>query len=461
MKADVPRLVPADAELNGLQDLFWDSQSPTFVVDAFRQQLGPPDISSDGSIIHVRYRPNRSCTIAWSFPVALHRSVVVLGSLYASDRGERIIADAAFQERAAQLKHILDTDQEPYVYLPERKLLLELAPLDSDLPGLITACSPAFMRGLGEIVDGSDLDVGAEARIISYKPGRRCVLEYSWSDDGRRRRVFGKVLVDGMSGETVSWLQRATDQLKDRGLGWLIVPPIAYVPEAGIVLFRSIDGGDPPKRLLRRARYEPRYKALVFEQLHRAAEGLGAFQRLDGGGLPDVTADDVLRALRSEIESIRLVAQTLAGALDERVEQLTAVLSELESEPAVPCHGAYRFGQMLASASELHVLDFDAVCLASPSSDAANLLAYLDKMALRRPKLGPLITECQILFQDAALASSAASKDWLAWYRAASQLKIAVRSFHGLLPRWPSISRRMLELSEEQLNSISVTVAMA
>ncbi len=457
----ITRTVPDDPALPMLRELFLDSV-PSFVAKATREQLGIRGDLDNVTTIYTNYRPSTRCTIAWSLPMWPERPLIMSGTLFSDDEGERMVHRADFQRQAASAQEVLDGRIKPFVYLRGQRLLLQVVPLDAGLTGLLAASKEDFARQALRIgFGGAAPDMDVEMRLDSYKPGQRCVYEYSVPDGKESVRLFAKVLADEMPAETIAWLRAAASRINCAPGAWSIVPPIAHIPDANTLLFESVEGGVQPTRLLRRSRYDQRAKETLLQVIRNAAQGLGAIQGLSPDGLQAFDAADLLASLTSDIDSVRSVAPGLWLALEAGLQELEVRLHKLQPEPTVPCHGSYRFSQMLAVGTDLSVLDMDSVCSGGASADAANFLAYLDKMALRRPKLATLIGECQTVFEQAAIESSAASPEWLAWQRAASDLKIAVRSFFTLSPRWPSISRKMLQLAHEQLASTTATGALA
>jgi hypothetical protein len=181
-----------------------------------------------------------------------------------------------------------------------------------------------------------------------------------------------------------------------------------------------------------------------------AAEGLRAFQRTELAGLAVVTPQDVIRQFRSDVDSVRHVAPSLAVSLARQVDRLEAEAARLVPEPMVPTHGAFRPGQLLLCPDRLVVFDLDTLCAAGASADAGNFLAYLDQMALRRPRLQPVVSECRAAFVD-GLSRPASDAAWLSWYRAASLVKLAFRSFFSLAPSWPETTHDLLGCAERAL----------
>src|SRR5207245_1565679 len=85
-----------------------------------------------------------------------------------------------------------------YKYLREHRLLLQLFPFDSKLPGLARAYSEGWVRGefaksLG--VGPEDLR-SMEIDLVAYKAWSRASLRYAIEIQNKRLHWFGKVFPD-------------------------------------------------------------------------------------------------------------------------------------------------------------------------------------------------------------------------------------------------------------------------
>lgn len=438
------RVLPEDPRLPGLRDLFPDQGCPDFVED-FARASGAEPVPERGEVEYVRYRPGRSCVVLWSLPTRSGRSVHLYAKLLARDRTRGSVDRPGFQELAAQVEAMRAPRSSPYRTLPERGLLLALSPFDPRLRGLPLAISAGWVRERVVPRLGIEAGAGLEATPLSYKPERRCVVRYASSD--ARPRGFAKLFRDERGVAMLPWLRALASQLRSRAAPWTIVPPLAHLAEARMLLLPAVEGGTGFGQWLKPVVDGGAGAGKLVAQVERAGRGLVALQRCELPGLPVVTPDDLVAKLRDSAVAIRAVAPGLGRAVDERLAALDRALARLAPEPLVPTHGAFRHGQLLLLPETLVVLDLDTLCRSGASADAGNFLAYLDFLALRRPRLRPLVERSQQAFVNALGETTG----WLSWYRAASQLKVALRSFLSLTTRWPAHTEGMLECVDRAL----------
>jgi hypothetical protein len=335
----------------------------------------------------------------------------------------------------------------PYLHLAERDLLLVLFPFDPRLRGLPLALSPGWVREhvaprLG--LEGGD---GLQPTPLSYKPERRCVVRYAADRGDARPLAFAKLFRDERGAEMLPWLRALASQLHAEAAPWSVVPPLAQLPEARMLLLPAVEGGTSFGAWIKELSDGEASDEALLSHVARAGRGLAAFQRCELQGLPVATPRDLIEKLRDSVAPIRAVAPRLARALEERLAALERATGRLAPEALVPTHGAFRHGQLLLLPETLFVLDLDTLCRSGASADAGNFLAYLDFLALRRPRLRPLAERCQQAFVEALGPTTG----WLAWYRAASQLKVALRSFLSLSRQWPAHTGGLLDCVDRAL----------
>ena len=207
--------------------------------------------------------------------------------------------------------------------------------------------------------------------------------------------------------------------------------------------------------LLRKACHEPQALQALREQVGRVAEGLFDFQSIVVEGLPCSGPHDMLKELEEEIDGILHVAPVLAKSIQVLLRSLETAARLLPAEEMVLSHGAFRYNQFLSRGDMLLLLDFDTLCLSGASADAGEFLAYLDLTALRRPHLRAVVPDCQEVFLSSLLKHQCVDPRWIAWYRAASHLKWAQRTFFSLDPRWPVLTDSLVQVADQSLGGIT------
>jgi hypothetical protein len=442
MERETARAVPLDPHLPGLANLIPDAGAPQLVADALRDWRGIEVDPACGSVAYVGYRPTLSCTVLWSFAQASGETLLVAGRRIRNDRGARVaarcVADAS--GRAP-----------PCVYLPAHGLLLEAFPSDAKLPALARAASPGWIEE--KLAPALGLSAG-ELRLaepVSYRPWQRCVLRYRAGSTAAERHYFGKLFHDRQGERMVRGLQELGARLRSENAPWEVPSPVAYLPGERMLVTREMAEGRKLNRLLRPARKDPAARELLLGHMARAGEGLRFLQRSVDPRLPTLTPRDLLDDFRRTTARVGRVEPELAKRLGDALTALEQAAAGLSEERLVPSHGAFRIDQLLPCGENLGVLDLDTLCLSGESADAGNFLAYLDAFAARRPRLEGVLTECRSTFEDAC---GAPSRRWLAWYRAASLVKVGFRAFLRLAPGWPATSEELFRRAHHLLAQV-------
>lgn len=440
-------VTPRDPALDSLPELLPARGAPAIVCEALRE-LGvdaPPRLAS---VTYARYRPGKNCDIAWRFQRPSGWPGLVSARVFRNDRGARIAGRSSFQALAARAQEGLGLATSPYRYFEDRRLLLQLFPLDSRLPGLIDGTSEAWANAtLPDRLDGGragEWRVGGRPK--AYRAWRRCVLEYERAGE-RPQRYFAKVFRDDRGAAMLPRLETIGRQLA-RG-AWQVVTPAAYLPEQRMLLLPAIEDRVTLTSLIKAGAEDETARQQAASAAERAAAGLTHLQQTDVDDLRTVTAHDVVAALRRKSSRIELVEPELAQALAERLRVLESAIDVLPPEPLVPAHGAFRHSQLLLGDGRLVVLDLDTLCRSGVNADAGNFLACLDRVAVRRERHGAAVRDCQEAFAQAWRRAPGAHEGWLAWHRAAALVKQTVRTYVSLSATWPRTTGALLRLAEK------------
>lgn len=450
------RQAPHDPVLANLPDLFPAHGAPEFVCQAARATMGIEVEAAQGEVRFVRYRPGRSCTVLWSFPGVDGSTVLLSGRLFRDERGARILEQAPVQRR---MDEVTDASRQnrPCHYVREERLLLQAFPMDMRLPGLARAGSEAWMDdrllpALGMIRKPNQV---MAAKVRSYKPWERCVFDYVLGDGACRKHYFAKLLWHQQGHAVLGRLQALKAQLSASGARWQIAAPLVHLRKERMLVASAIGGGSKLPKWLRAARKNEGVRIRLLEQVAWAAQGLRSFQQASPGPLRTVSPRDLLEELQRHTESVRRVAPELASRMEKTLRALGAALERLVPEPMVPTHGAFRLDHLLPVEGGVGVLDLDTLCRSGISADAGNFLAYLESLAVRRPRLQSLLRECASAFSDALPPGSADRGAWLSWYHCASLVKIATRGPLLLAPDWCESSHALIGRAEERLAPLS------
>jgi aminoglycoside phosphotransferase len=343
----------------------------------------------DSSITQISYRPERRLTVVYDTVDAegTHLPVVLTA-------GE-IPAEAALLESAGH------------------RLGAWTAWRDPAIPGLALVLDPRTRR---ELLGSLGVpDVATTARMRSYRPGKRAVVEVT----GDGVRLFVKTIRP----KDVTALQEAHTALADslpipRSLGWS--------PEAGIVVLEPLPG-------------VPLSSAP--DQGPDARSVLGLLERIPS---LDRKVSPRRRRLTTHLHLLRRVVANQEHCL-QRIER--AAESLVDFEP-VPVHGDFHSGQILVSHRTLTgLVDIDTVGMGNRADDHANLLAHLHIIALRNP--GGAAARYGELVYRAAVTQNAT--DDLRIRVAATMLGYASGPWSRQESGWPARVDRLIEAGCEWL----------
>ena len=273
----------------------------------------------------------------------------------------------------------------PLAYDTDLEALIQWPPLDLGLPAL--AETPERLRR--EMVDaGLELERADDLpRLVKHKHSQRAVLRL----DRHIAKVYRN---DAALAEAVAALSVA------EALPVRTARCEAVVPELRIAV-QSLVPGDPPEGVLQAA--------------GRAGGMLAALHGAPADGLPVRAPRDRLRRTGDSADLLATIAPELAP----RVEKLMGLLeAQMPADRLVTSHGGFHVSQLLESAGELALIDFDGICCAPAARDVASYVASLldapedlpagerrPRHALRRLRSAP--TGCRLVPRDARPPTSA------------------------------------------------------
>jgi hypothetical protein len=137
--------------------------------------------------------------------------------------------------------------------------------------------------------------------------------------------------------------------------------------------------------------------------------------------------------------------------LTDQLRRLEDTAARLPPESMGLAHGSFRHTHFLLQGTRPILIDLDGICLSGIGSDAGKFLACLDRGAVRRPRSRPVLEDCEGVFFDRLKRHSEISPDWIAWHRAATLVKWAMRSFSSLSNQWLEVTEKLVHSSERLL----------
>ena len=383
--------------------------------------------------IYIRYRPLRYCRVLYEATfedaeTGARTERLVHAALLRGQRAERLWAGGdpqRFAERAASLHR--EPPAARAVHVPALRAIVQIYPVDLDLPGLVEAASPdAMLERLSAVLaEGQELRA-VEPQLVRYKPRRRAVLRMRL-DGGERPAVYAKVRAD----ERGALIQRAADALSAVGIP--VAEALGYLPDLRLLLAAEATG----TRLK-----ELRGSAGFVDALEPVAEALARLHASDLPELPVLRLDDEAAELRAAASTVGALLPA-AGARAERLaERLIAELEALDG-PSGTIHGSFHDDQVLVSAAGITLVDLDSVQRGPLLADVGHFLSYLSADGAESAREAFL----------AAYGRRSAVGPGVLLFEAASLLRWSTLPFRELQPTWPEAVERRVELAEERLRS--------
>jgi hypothetical protein len=388
----------------------------------------------------------------WTFRSRSGAPVFISGKLFRDGKGFRVAQSASYLRLADDAAAVSGLPGPLHELIPGENILLQAFPLDSKLRGL-----PLAMR------EGAVVEVLARARgcepgdvrlirsePVAYTAWHRCVVRYEAEVQGQRENYYAKLFRDDRGEALFSRMQAMSASLQDVGNDWILPEAVQYDGRARMLILSEIGGAVELKQLLSDASDDAAQVPVLRRRFASAAAGLAVFQRATFDGLPVVTPQTLLEWLDTKRRGVDRVVPELSSRSGTLLQALAARADALPAEPMRIAHGAFRHSQMLACGERLALIDFDGLRLTGASADAAEFLSYLDRQLARRPHREAALREGEEAFTD-ALADLHLDPRWLDWYRAAANVKHALRCFVSLQRRWSETSDHLLTAAERLL----------
>jgi hypothetical protein len=270
-------------------------------------------------------------------------------------------------------------------YAPALDLLFQVFPTDNGLPSLPlavdgAAMAPVLESALARHAGGSRLQ-SMTARVMRYKPERKCLLRYdlTWCDGAPAtapRVVWARVARQGKFERTRTILSQVHPLAA--GLGFELPEPLGIVPSLAMELFGAVSGV-----VLFALVQHAEFPALC----RCVGEGLRRFHglRVDVEAVLDLPAQ-VVRLEENAVEfQWMLPGERERIAAAER--ELTTRLRATAPSPRRLIHGDFHGDNVLVADGRLVLLDFEDCALGEPADDVgsnwAQLTWHVQKAAAR------------------------------------------------------------------------------
>lgn len=268
-------------------------------------------------------------------------------------------------------------------YLPVHRCLVELFPLDWQLPSLSQATDAAEVTSLlaGATGNGGNTEAWSRTgvKVVRYRPHEACVLQYSLQPmaGDSPKQVIGKLYREGPRAALV-W--RALNALhgQEGPSGVTIPQPLALRDEWKLVLMERA-AGTSMKWVLEQAAT----KRQAREVTRLAATALAAYHGLRFDAEEVRSVQTALGKLQKRAALLRRVAPFLSEQVDALLRRIEPLA--LGCGVAIPSfiHGDFKPSQLLIDGDRVAIVDFDRACLGDPALDVGNFMAQFNKSALR------------------------------------------------------------------------------
>ncbi len=383
----------------------------------------------------VKYKPGKYCFVVYNLTFSDSSSGTLITALahsilYPRRRSAKRWATLQRTQLIEQARHMYP--QAPdirAIHLPELGALVQLYPVDVNLPELLLAGSAAIMRRkLHEALPGVSTGEAprCEVELIRYKPGSRAVLRYRLHGS-EERVVYGKLQHDA-GNRALYAVERA---LQDAGVA--VPTPLAYLPDLQLTLHAEAPG-TWLKQLRGTAEFvnwmEPVAAALA--RLHATPTDRLCVQATQNqAGLVEVA------------QTIAVLIPGLAREVVQLAERLIAHLNVVQGPTAI-IHGDFYEDQLFVSDIGVVLLDFEEAQLGDPLLDVGHFLAQLS--------LRGNAEHARAAFLDAYAAFHPRARKDALLFEARAVLSLALGPFQRLRPAWPEKIERRIRLATDRLD---------
>ena len=479
---------PADPNLPHLKV----AGDPELMREVFQRHLRPLGEEEyqvrECRIFHVRYLRTLRCLLQYNLRLAevgtgRERSQWVSGAMHEGDRARRIweylrrsgpgrgipgvpgvspplLAPLGWirgkprqSDPEPEIPDASQTIFEPFSYIPDLDMLVQVFPYDHRLPAL-----PLLMEGpppeleplLLERFGPGDWrveawDVVPLKYLAELRATFRLTAQARDAATGRteERRFYAKVYHDEEVGEQTYQVLRALgDKAGAGGAGFTGGKTIAYL--GGLrVLVQEEAPGDPLGEVLFRGDE-------AVPAVHKVARALAALH------LGRVVAPLRRYPLQKEVALLQRRGELLRLACPQRgpeiEETVGAVIAGLEEVPPAPTHCDLKLDHVLLDGDDLTLLDFDVFAGADPILDVASISARIVSMPLSSPLSHERAQTLARAFAEEYFAH--APEAWrtrLPFHYAGAVLRVASGIFSVQMPGWPDKVEILLGEAKDSL----------
>jgi len=347
-----------------------------------------------------KYKPGRKLS-AW-YTVGVrdrqgadwgHREVAVTWTLQEPQVHPVAVASI---EREARARGLAQPFHRLRGWVPEWQMQVLVAPMDTDLPGLVRIADPDEL---------ADLATFSPHRVttVRYRPGQRHVLRHGVGGSS----LFAKISAKAQPRTAVARIRALADWMETLDSPVGLVRPLTARATDDAVLYRGIIGRTIPlhPRWMQRA-------GVVLRQLHGAPP--------DMVPLPSASLDTEVTAVGRAAQHIDALLSDTAPAFHATVGRAADIALGLPEETPVVLHGDFKLDHVLLTADGLTLIDLDRCRIGDPSLDIGKFLADLRwRCEGHGPHMGSGFWQADTYFRRAEGEANCRCRFFARWSRSA------------------------------------------
>lgn len=287
-------------------------------------------------------------------------------------------------------------------------------------------------------------------RVVKYKPGRRCLLEYDithqTNGQAEQLTVVGKARKKGsqINHEILESLYAAGfDDSNTDGIS--IPPPVGYIPEFRMSLQKKVDGVQATKLLERFG------GALLAE---RIAEAIFKLNRCGVASHRHHTLVEEMATLQNRLRTVAQKKPDLSKRIWKLLEACEDLAGTIQERRVRGIHRDFYPDQVVVDSSRIYIVDLDLYSEGEPALDAGNFLGHMTEQWIRQPEKKILLQNHESSFQKKFLELDRESNSsYVEFFKTFTLVRHIYLSTQ--YPERHPFTEKLLELCENRL----VTVA--